>query len=70
MFHFPSILISDAVCDKYAEKINILLQLFVKSLRTLVSRYFQLHKMLCLSFMRPFMRNNFNAHMFFNDSFT
>ena len=31
MFHFPSILNSDALWDKYAEKINILLSLFSKA---------------------------------------
>ena len=54
MFHFASILNSDALYDKYAEKINIL----VKLLRTLVSPYFQLHKMLCLSFMRPYYKSD------------
>ena len=52
MFHFASILNFDALYDEYTEKFNILLNFLVKLLRTLVSPYFQLHKMLCLSFIR------------------
>ena len=54
MFHFPSILNSDALHDKYAEKLTFYFNFLLKLLRTLASSYFQLHKMLCLSFIRPY----------------
>ena len=53
MFHFASILDSDALYDKYAKKLTFYFNFLVKLLVTLVSPYFQLHKMPCLSFMRP-----------------
>ena len=54
MFHVPSILNSDALYDKYAEKkLTLYFDILVKLLRILVSPYFQLHKVLCLSFTRP-----------------
>ena len=57
MFHFASILNSDALCDKYAEKkITFYFNILVKLLRTLVSPYFQMHKVLCLSFMRSYCK--------------
>ena len=58
MFHFASILNSDALYNKYAEKnLTFYFNFLVKLLRTLVSPYFQLHKVLCLSFIRPYCKS-------------
>ena len=59
MFHFASILNFDALYDKYAEKnLTFYFNFLVKLLRTLVSPYFQLHKMFCLSFIRPYCKSD------------
>ena len=70
MFHFASILNSDALYDKYAKKLTFYFNFLVKLLRALVSPSFQLHKMLCLSFMRPYCKSDppcnilFENHLF------
>ena len=59
MFRFASILNSDALYDKYAEKNSTFyFNFLLKLLGTLVSPYFQLHKMLCLSFMGPYCKSD------------
>ena len=58
MFYFASILNSDALYDKYAEKIMFYFNLLVKLLRTLVSPYFQLNKILCLSYIRTYCKSD------------
>ena len=67
MFHVPSILNSDALYDKYAEKLTFYFNVLVKLLRILVSPYFQLHKMLCLSFTRPYCKSDLPCNILCED---
>ena len=57
MFHFAAIFNFDAFYEKCAEK-TILFNFLVKLFSTLASPYFQLHKMLCLSFIRAYCKSD------------
>ena len=64
MFHFAAILNFDALYDQYAEKnLTFYFNFLVKLLRTLVSPYFQLYKMLCLSFVRLYCKSDPPCHI-------
>ena len=59
MFHFAAILNFDALYDKCVEENEkFYFNFLVKLLSTLFSPYFQLHKMLCSSFIRPYCKSD------------